>query len=280
MAGSWRAVFACANRLMSSVRVILDPTSFARVGLDMTTTQNSMTTAGKYKLVLHYLQDLEWAGKLALSMENPVRVRVEYSLLTLSVYTVGEVSEEDEVETSVRFLPEPISWADQSVDLMARIERQQTQASNSIREQVDAPLFERLLAAPVEEWDEQGFLDATDALSDGDRRPRLVMGARTYAKFRKAPRWIDSEECQGTTLRSGLAATIMGCYVFIAKQVVDTDEVFIVSRRSSQVAGPLEVGVRVLAYDAEAKSVTFGYAARISTQGTPEVRRFRVGDLT
>ena len=245
----------------------------------MTTTSKSLTTAEKYKLIHHYIQTQDGAEKLARSMEHPIRVRVEYCLLTLSVYTVGEVAKEDAVETSARFLSEPISWADGSVDLSKRIERQQEQAGDSIREQVDAPLFERLLSAPVEEWDEQGFLDATDALSEGDVRPRLVMGARTYAKFRKAPRWIDFEECQSTTLRSGLAATIMGCYVFIAKQVVDTDEVFIVSRRSSQVVSPLEVGVRITAYDAEAKSVTYGYAARISTQGTPEVRRFRVGDL-
>lgn len=237
----------------------------------MTTTQNSMTAAEKYKIIHHYLQTAEGAEAIASSMVKPIRVRVGYPLLTPRMYTVGEVAEEDAVKTSARFLPEPISWADGSVDLGERLERQQDQACNSIQEQIDTPLFERLLAAPVEEWDEQGFLDAMDALSEEGVRPHLVMGAHTYAKFRKAPRWFE--------LRHGIMAPIKGCYVLIAKQV-DLNEVFIVSRRSSQVVRPLEVEVRVLAYDAEAKSVTFGYAARIHTQGVPEVRRFTVGDLT
>ena len=239
-----------------------------------------MTSARKkYKIIRHHIQTREGAERLAASMAYPIRLRMLYSpFLTPQVYTVGELGDEAVMDT-VRFLPEPISWADESIDLLARIERQQERARHSLVESLDASLFERLLAAPVEEWDEQRFRDAADALSDGEARPRLVMSALTFAKFRKAPRWIDEQECQRTTLECGLAATIMGCSVFASRHLQGMGEVFIVSRRPSQTMTPLEVGVRVTAYDAEAKSVTFGYTAQTSTQGTPEVRRFVVGDL-
>jgi hypothetical protein len=239
-----------------------------------------LTTAERYKLVAHYLQNLEWAQKLACSMEGPIRARMLCSpFLVAHAYAEGEPPEGAD-KNSVRFFAEPISWADQSVDLMARIERQQSQARDSLVEKIDAPLFGRLLAAPTAEWSGDGFLEAVDALSDGERRPLLVMSAGSYASFRKSPRpWIDSEECQSTTLRCGLLATIAGCPVFTSRHVKDAEEVYVVSRRPSQVMSPLEVGVRVAAYDAEAKFITFTYGARMWTQETPKVRRFRVGDL-
>lgn len=241
---------------------------------------DTISTETKYKVLMEFLQSSEGAATIASSMVMPLQIRMRnYPFLTPRIYTEG-VLPGGAPKTQAAFFSNPVSWADGSVDIVARVEQQMSQARGALVEQLDDPIFDLLRYAPARAWAAQTFLDTLTSFTSGDVRPLLVMDIPTYVKFRKVgPQWIDSEASQETTPQSGIIDHIQGCPVFLSEHPDDVESVFVVSRRPNQVMSPLEVGVQIATYDATAKSVIFGYAARMGTSASPDVQRFYVNSL-
>lgn len=240
-----------------------------------------MDDVSKLKVLAHYLHTRESTEVMVASMSKLICGMVQnVPFATLRVFQDTDVHLESANEVTALYgRPVPISWAGGGI--LRDLERDQENARNALVGQIDAPLFKSLLESPLLEWSDDGFLEALDSLSEGGHPPLLLMGTHAYVAFRKAPDWCDvgSNECQITTIACGRLGTIKGCPVYVSKNLKDMRDVFIVSRRSSQVRGPVEVTVKLASYDSSMRELSLSYEARLRMVGAPEVRRFQVGSL-
>lgn len=169
---------------------------------------------------------------------------------------------------------------------LASLEKAMDRAKHKMSAELAEPLFEYLRSAPLAgDANPESLLRVAATLTSEaggeERRPLLMMDARTYVALRRtlAGLRID-EECQRARLRLGLAGTLEGCSVVVFRGV-SPGEVVVVSRHPDQVLGPVRVVVEVTehasrSWDSDGRlGLRFGASWPISDW--PDAARLRVG---